>query len=77
MQFVFSNYVPSILSVVITHTKYPAFDALGLRLCVVPTVTSFTLRIGGLEYPCNPFNGWFMETEITRDLLGENNAWRD
>lgn len=29
------------------------------------------MKIGGLEYPCNPFNGWFMETEITRDLLEE------
>jgi len=53
----------------ITHPKFPEFGKLGLRWCVVPTVTSFTLRLGGLEYPCNPFNGWFQETEITRDLL--------
>ena len=30
------------------------FAKLGLRWCVVPTVTSFTMKIGGLEYPCNP-----------------------
>ena len=53
----------------ITHPKYPEFDKLRLRWCVVPTVTSFTLRLGGLEYTCCPFNGWFMESEITRDLL--------
>mmetsp|Transcript_3234 Transcript_3234/g.7163 ORF Transcript_3234/g.7163 Transcript_3234/m.7163 type:complete len:1592 (+) Transcript_3234:138-4913(+) len=53
----------------IEHPKYPDFAKLGLRWCVVPTVTCFTMKLGGLEYGCCPFNGWFMETEITRDLL--------
>ena len=53
----------------IEHPKYPKFAKLGLRWCVVPTVTCFTLTLGGLQYPCCPFNGWFMEAEITRDLL--------
>jgi len=53
----------------IEHPKYPDFAKLGLRWCVVPTVTCMTLKLGGLEYGCCPFNGWFMETEITRDLL--------
>jgi len=51
------------------HPKYPEFAKLGLRWCVVPTITCFTLNLGGLQYTCCPFNGWFMETEITRDLL--------
>lgn len=38
----------------ISHPKYPEFAKLGLRWCVVPTVTCFTMRIGGLDYPCNP-----------------------
>ena len=53
----------------ISHPRFPELAKLGLRWCVIPTVTCFTMKIGGLEYPCNPFNGWFMETEITRDLL--------
>lgn len=31
--------------------------------------TAFTLTLGGLQYTLCPFNGWFMETEITRDLI--------
>lgn len=53
----------------IEHPKYPEFGKLGLRWCVVPTVTCFSLTVGGLQYTCCPFNGWFMESEITRDLL--------
>ena len=53
----------------ISHPKFPEFAKLGLRWCVVPTVTCFTMKLGGLHYTCCPFNGWFMETEITRDLL--------
>jgi nitric oxide synthase oxygenase domain/subunit/hemoglobin-like flavoprotein len=53
----------------IEHPKFPDLAKLGLRWCVVPTVICFTMTLGGLQYPCCPFNGWFMETEITRDLI--------
>ena len=42
---------------IIEHPKYPDLAKLGLRWCVVPTVTYFTIKLGGLEYGCCPFNG--------------------
>lgn len=44
------------------------FKALGLRWSAVPTICAFNVRIGGVDYPCNAFNGWFVEKEIARDL---------
>jgi len=41
----------------ISHPKFPDFAKLGLRWCVVPTIISFTMKLGGLDYGCCPFNG--------------------
>ena len=54
----------------ITHPQFPAIGALGLRWYAVPLVCDMVLTIGGLEYPCAPFNGWYMATEIaSRNLI--------
>ena len=53
-----------------TRTR-PAFDALGLQWCAVPAIANFRLEIGGIDYGCVPFNGWFMGTEIARNLFEE------
>ncbi|HVL21951.1 MAG TPA: nitric oxide synthase oxygenase, partial [Amaricoccus sp.] len=60
-----------ILRVPLTHPEQPAFDALGLQWCAVPAIANFRLEIGGIDYGCVPFNGWFMGTEIARDLFEE------
>ena len=57
-----------ILRVRIEHPNYPAVNALNLQWCAVPAIANFRLDIGGVQYSCAPFNGWFMETEIARDL---------
>lgn len=61
-----------ILRVPLTHPGNAAFGALGLQWCAVPAIANFRLEIGGINYGCVPFNGWFMSTEIARDLFEAN-----
>jgi nitric-oxide synthase len=48
----------------ITHPDYPGIDAMGLRWYAIPLISEMALVIGGITYPCAPFNGWYMGTEI-------------
>lgn len=48
----------------ITHPHYQGIDELGLRWYAVPCVSGMILTIGGIDYPCAPFNGFYMATEI-------------
>ncbi|MBC8152383.1 MAG: nitric oxide synthase oxygenase, partial [Bacteroidetes bacterium] len=57
-----------VLTVALRHPLHPEFDALGLRWCAIPAIANFRMEIGGIQYGCIPFNGWFMETEIARNL---------
>ncbi|MFD2935675.1 nitric oxide synthase oxygenase [Spirosoma flavum] len=57
-----------VLKVSIEHPAYPDFNALDLKWCAVPAISNFRMNIGGIQYGCIPFNGWFMETEIARNL---------
>lgn len=59
----------AILEVPISHPTVPAIAALGLKWCAVPAIANFRMEIGGLDYGCLPFNGWFMGTEIARNLF--------
>ena len=36
-----------------------------------PMPRNFSVHIGGINYGCIPFNGWYMDTEIMRDFLDE------
>lgn len=57
----------------ITLPGHPGFDALGLRWYAVPVVSGMILSIGGIDYPCAPFNGYYMSTEIaSRNFADEN-----
>lgn len=59
--------------VALVHPSSPGFDALELRWYAVPCVCDMILTIGGIDYPCAPFNGHYMATEIaSRDLVDEN-----
>jgi nitric oxide synthase oxygenase domain/subunit len=51
------------------HRDYPALASLNLQWHGVPALSSVALDLGGLVYSCAPFNGWFMGTEIARNLL--------
>lgn len=57
-----------ITQVSIEHPTIPEFGSLGLKWVVIPAISNFTLDIGGINYGCAPFSGWFMETEIARNL---------
>lgn len=59
------------MQVPIEHPAFPAFAELGLKWVVIPAISNFRMDIGGIQYACIPFNGWFMETEIARNLWEE------
>ncbi|MBW4721732.1 nitric oxide synthase oxygenase [Saccharothrix obliqua] len=54
----------AVLEVPISHPEYPWLASLGLRWHAVPAISDMRLRIGGVDYPAAPFNGWYMGTEI-------------
>jgi nitric-oxide synthase len=53
-----------ILEVPITHPDHSQIANLALRWHAVPAISNMRLRIGGIDYPLAPFNGWYMGTEI-------------
>lgn len=62
-----------IKEITIEHPTIPAISTLGLRWYPVPIVSNMILTIGGIDYPCAPFNGFYMGTEIAcRDFCDEN-----
>lgn len=58
----------------LTHSEHPAFDALKLQWYAVPCISGMILTIGGIDYPCAPFNGFYMGTEIASRNLAD--PWR-
>jgi nitric-oxide synthase len=59
------------LEVPLQHPEFPWFAELGLRWYAVPLLSDMRLRLGGIDFPAAPFNGWYMGTEIGRDLGDE------
>ncbi|QMW21473.1 nitric oxide synthase oxygenase [Sandaracinobacteroides saxicola] len=55
----------------IRHPTLAGLEALGLRWYSVPCVTNMVLTIGGIDYPCAPFNGYYMATEIASRNLAD------
>ncbi|WP_127580213.1 nitric oxide synthase oxygenase [Paenibacillus koleovorans] len=53
-----------VLEVPLHHPELDWFASLGLRWYTVPMIADMRLEIGGIHYPCAPFNGWYMGTEI-------------
>ncbi|WP_298955010.1 nitric oxide synthase oxygenase [uncultured Methylobacterium sp.] len=54
----------AVREVPIRHPEHAALAELGLRWYAVPCVSGMILTIGGIDYPCAPFNGFYMGTEI-------------
>jgi nitric-oxide synthase len=54
----------AVQQVAIDHPAHPGLSQLGLHWYTVPCVSSMILSIGGIDYPCAPFNGFYMGTEI-------------
>jgi nitric oxide synthase oxygenase domain/subunit len=54
------------------QNRYDWFKELNLKWYCVPGVSSMMLDVGGIEFTACPFNGWYMGTEIGRDLADIN-----
>jgi nitric-oxide synthase len=59
------------LEVRLRHPEFEWFAELGLKWHAVPVIADMVLRVGGVDYPAAPFNGWYMGTEVGRDLADE------
>ena len=60
------------LEITLSHPTLPGFAGLGLKWYAVPVLSDMRLRLGGIDFPAAPFNGWYMGTEIgSRDLGDE------
>lgn len=59
----------------IEHPACPSITELDLRWYAVPFVSSMILTIGGIDYPCAPFNGHYLVTEIASRNLGDERRY--
>ncbi|MBP1807496.1 nitric oxide synthase oxygenase [Rubellimicrobium aerolatum] len=65
----------TVREVPIAHPACPDLAALGLRWYAVPCVSGMILTIGGIDYPCAPFNGFYMCTEIASRNLADRDRY--
>lgn len=62
-----------VLEVPLRHPRFSWFADLGLQWHAVPVITDMCFAAAGARYPCAPFSGWYMGTEIgARNLSDEN-----
>ncbi|HKC28377.1 MAG TPA: nitric oxide synthase oxygenase [Jatrophihabitans sp.] len=61
----------AVLEVPISHPTLSWFAELGLRWHAVPAISNMRLRIGGLNYSCAPFNGFYLVDEIATRNFGD------
>jgi nitric-oxide synthase len=61
----------TVLEVPVTHPGLPWFAELGLRWHAVPAISNMRLRIGGIDYSCAPFNGFYLVDEIATRNFGD------
>ena len=52
----------------INFVSYDWFADLGLKWYALPAVSGMAFYCGGIQFTASPFNGWYMTTEIGRDL---------
>jgi nitric-oxide synthase, bacterial len=60
-----------VLEVPISHPSLPWFAELGLRWHAVPAISNMRLRMGGIDYSCAPFNGFYLVDEIATRNFGD------
>lgn len=60
--------------IAITHEGFPDLATMALEWYALPVISNMIMTIGGVDYPCAPFNGFYMATEIaSRNLV---DPWR-
>ena len=65
----------AVLEVPLSHPELTWLEALGVRWHAVPAISNMRLRIGGIDYPSAPFNGWYMGTEIGARNLADHDRY--
>jgi nitric-oxide synthase, bacterial len=65
----------AILEVPLHHPELAWFGQLQLRWHAVPAISHMRLRIGGVDYPAAPFNGWYLGTEIGARNLADTDRY--
>lgn len=63
------------LEVFLSHPREPCFAERGWRWYAVPVLADMCLRIGGVDFPAAPFNGWYLGTEIGSRDLGDTGRY--
>lgn len=64
-----------ILRVPIRHPEYPFFVDFDLEWYALPAIAGMELHFGGITFPCAPFSGWYMGTEIGARNLADANRY--
>ncbi|WP_198680617.1 nitric oxide synthase oxygenase [Lentzea terrae] len=65
----------AVLEVPLSHPELPWLEALGVKWHAVPAISNMRLRVGGIDYPSAPFNGWYMGTEIGARNLADHDRY--
>ncbi len=60
-----------VLEVELAHPEHPWFSKMKLRWHAVPAISDMMLVTLDEVFPCAPFNGWYMGTEIGARNLGD------
>ncbi|RZS37705.1 nitric-oxide synthase [Herbihabitans rhizosphaerae] len=65
----------AVREVPLEHPDFPWFVELGLRWHAVPAISNMRLEIGGVTYPCAPFNGVYLGCTIGEDELADERCY--
>jgi len=65
----------AVLEVPITHPRHQCITDLGLRWHANPAISNLCLEIGGIQYTCAPFSGWYVSSEIGARNLSDTDRY--
>lgn len=65
----------AVLEVPISHPRHPGITGLGLRWHANPAISNLCLEIGGIQYTCAPFSGWYVSSEIGARNLSDTDRY--
>lgn len=71
----FQKHPELLHEVPIVHPEYPDVQKENWKWYALPLLSELALKIGGIIYPCAPFNGYYMGTEIGARNLADQNRY--
>jgi nitric-oxide synthase len=72
---VFAERPERLVEVPLSHPECDAFAAKGWKWYALPLLSELALKVGGVVYPCTPFNGYYMGTEIGARNLADRDRY--